>query len=48
MFLQFAQEVGAIGLAEKAELEQRSVKALARLATMQAKYQVGKIRHYAL
>ena len=41
MFLQFAQEVGAIGLAEKAELEQRSVKALGRLAAMQAKYQVG-------
>ena len=40
-FLQFAQEVGAIGLAEKAELEQRSVKALGRLAAMQAKYQVG-------
>jgi hypothetical protein len=41
MFLQFAQEVGTIGLAEKAELEQRSVKALGRLAAMQAKYQVG-------
>jgi hypothetical protein len=41
MFLHFAQEVGAIGLVEKEELEQRSVKALGQLAAVQAKYQVG-------
>jgi hypothetical protein len=41
MFLQFAEEVGAIGLAEKAELEQRSVKALGQLTAIQVKYQTG-------
>jgi hypothetical protein len=41
MFLQFAREVGAIGHAQKEELEQRSVKALGQLAAMQAKYQAG-------
>ena len=38
IFLQFAQEIGAIGHAQKEELEQRSVKALGQLAAMQAKY----------
>jgi hypothetical protein len=39
IFLQFAVEVGAIGGAEKQELEERSERALSKLATWQAKYQ---------
>jgi hypothetical protein len=41
MFLQFAREVGAIGHAQKEELEQRSAKALGQLAAMQAKHHAG-------
>jgi hypothetical protein len=41
MFLQFALEVGAIGLAEKEELEQRGGRALGKVAALQAKYQAG-------
>jgi len=39
MFLQFAVQVGAIGIAKKQELEERSGRALITLATGQAKYQ---------
>src|SRR5207237_1683121 len=41
MFLQFAREVGAIGLVEKEELEQKGGEALAKMAAFQAKYQAG-------
>ena len=41
MFLQFAREVGAIGLVEKEELEQKGGEALAKMAALQAKYQAG-------
>jgi hypothetical protein len=40
IFLQYALEVGAIGVAEKAELEGRGRRALGELAAFQAKYQV--------
>jgi hypothetical protein len=38
-FLEFALEVGAIGRAEKEELEERSQRAFAQLCALQAKYQ---------
>jgi hypothetical protein len=38
IFLEFALEVGAIGEAERQELEQRSERALGELAALQAKY----------
>ena len=39
LFLEFALEVGAIGRAEKEELEERSQRAFAQLCALQAKYQ---------
>jgi hypothetical protein len=41
MFLQFAREVGAIGPTEREQLEVRSGGALGRIASLQAKYQIG-------
>jgi hypothetical protein len=41
LFLQFAKELGVIGLAESEELKTRSEQALAKIAAVQAKYQVG-------
>src|SRR5213082_254048 len=42
MFLQFAREVGAIGLVEKEELEQKGGEALAKMAALQAKISGGQ------
>jgi len=41
LFVEFALEVGAIGRAEKEELEEKSKRALGQLATLQAAYQAA-------